>query len=205
MGLYIRNNRYYFKKQIQGKKYYRALNLKRGQEGLLSDRLKQVEEEILAEHYGIPYSPQKKISFLEYVEKYLKAKKYKKRWQRDRQGLLVISECLGDPPLSLIGKREIEKLERFLFSRKLKPSTANRYFEVLRHFFNLAIEDGYIKENPARFYMPFVEDGQRRSLTTEEIKKILEAARFIQESSKSKLQSIIYDLIVFAQYRNEAV
>ncbi|GAH32601.1 unnamed protein product, partial [marine sediment metagenome] len=88
--------------------------------------------------------------------------------------------------------------ENFLFSRNLKPSTVNRYFEVLRHFFNLAIEDGYLSENPVRFYIPFVEDGERRSLATEEIKSILESAKFIQENSRTQLQSIIYDIIVFA-------
>ena len=67
MGLYIRNNHYYSKKQIKGKTYYRALNLKHGQERLLSARLKQVEEEVLAEHFGIPYSPNKQISFLDYL------------------------------------------------------------------------------------------------------------------------------------------
>jgi len=111
MGLYIRNNRYYFKKEIQGKKYYRALKLKRGQESLLSARLKQVEEEILAKHFGIPYSTNNQISFLDYAEKYLNAKKYKKRWERDKQSLLKIAECIGDPSLFRIGKSHIEKLE----------------------------------------------------------------------------------------------
>jgi len=198
LGLYIRNNRYYFKKEIHGKKYYRALKLKRGQEALLSARLKQIEEEVLAEHFGIPYSPNNQISFLDYAEKYLNAKKYKKRWERDKQSLLKIAECIGDPSLFRIGKSHIEKLENFLFSRNLKSSTVNRYFEVLRHFFNLAIEDGYLSENPVRFYIPFVEDGERRSLTTEEIKSILESAKFIKENSRTQLQSIIYDIIVFA-------
>ena len=55
MGFYIRNQRYYFKKQIEGCVYYRALRLKRGQEGLLSARLKQVEDEITAQHFGLEY------------------------------------------------------------------------------------------------------------------------------------------------------
>lgn len=199
MGLYIRNNRYYFKKQIQGKTYYRALNLKRGQEGLLSDRLKQIEEEILAAHYGIPYSPQKQISFLDYVEKYIKAKKsHKKSWDRDRQRLLIIGEIWGDLPISTIGKKHIEKLEKNIFERKLKQATVNRYFELLRHLFNLAIEDSYLKENPARFYKPFVENGYRRALGKEELKRILDAAKIVQESPRSNIQSLIYDFIAFA-------
>ncbi len=198
MSLYIRNNRYYFKKEIQGKKYYRALKLKKGQESLLSARLKQVEEEILAQHFAIPYSPYKQISFIDYCEKYIESKKYKKSWDRDKQRLTIIAECLGDPPLLRIGKSHIEKLEKFLFDRNLKPSTVNRYFELLKHLFNLAIEDGYISENSCRYYQKFVEDGYRRALSREELKRILEAARRIQNQPKSNIQSLIYDLIVFA-------
>jgi hypothetical protein len=61
MGLYIRGNRYYFKKQKGGKVYYKTIGLKKGQEHLLSERIKQVEDEIAAEHYGLEYSPIKKM------------------------------------------------------------------------------------------------------------------------------------------------
>ncbi|NIM60034.1 MAG: tyrosine-type recombinase/integrase [Candidatus Aminicenantes bacterium] len=198
MGIYIRNNRYYFKKEIHGKKYYRALKLKRGQEALLSARLKQVEEEVLAKHFGISYSPNNQISFLDYCKKYLDSKKYKNSWDRDKQRLLIIGECLGDPLLSCIGKNQIEKLEKFLFARNLKPSTVNRYFELLKHLFNLAIEDRYISENPCRYYQKFIEDGYRRALSKEELERILTSARKLQEKPKSYIQSIIYDLIVLA-------
>lgn len=148
MGLYVRGNRYYFKKQLQGKVYYKALNLKRGQESLLSARISQVEEQILAEHYGLPYAPNISISFLDYCKKYINSKKHKKTWDRDKQRLVIIGECWGNPPLIRINKSHIEKLEKFLFARKIKPATVNRYFELIKHLFNLAIEDNYIKENP---------------------------------------------------------
>jgi integrase len=198
MGLYIRGNRYYFKKQLEGKVYYKALKLKRGQENLLSARLKQIEDQITAEHYGIPYNPNKQINFLDYCNKYLESKKYKKTWDRDKQRLLIIGECFGDPPLSRIDKSFIQKLEKFLFARKLKLATVNRYFELLSHLFNLAIEDSYMKKNPCKYYQKFVEDGYNRALRKEEIKAILETARKIQQKSKTNIQSLIYDLIVFA-------
>lgn len=198
MGIYIRNNRYYFKKQIEGKVYYKALRINRGQEALLSARLKQVEEQIIAEHFGIPYSPNDQISFLDYCKKYLESKKYKKSWDRDKQRLLIIGEFLGDPLLSCIGKIQIEKLEKFLFARNLKSSTVNRYFEILNNLFRCSIEEKCLLENPCRFYQKFVEDGHRRALSKEELKRILESAKQIQEKPKSKMQSIIYDLIFFA-------
>jgi integrase len=62
----------------------------------------------------------------------------------------------------------------------------------------MAIEDRYLKENPCKYYRKFAEDGYRRALTKEELQRILESAKKIQEKPKSKLQSIIYDLIVFS-------
>jgi len=103
--------------------------------------------------------------------------------------------------LSRIDKKHITSLEKYLFNLKppLKPSTVNRYFELLRHYFNLAIEDGYLKENPCvKFFKPFVESGTRRSLSREELSKILISAKAIQDRPLSNIQSLIYDLILFA-------
>lgn len=199
MGLYVRGNRYYFKKQLEGKVYYKALKLKKGQEKLLSARIEQIEEEIIAEHFGIPYQQNKQISFIDYCEKYLESKKHKKSWDADKSRLMIIAEFWGDLKLDRIEKSHIEKLEKYLFSRKIQPSTGNRYFETLRHFFNLAIEEGYIKkrENPCRFYEPFQEEKKSRDLTIDEIKKVLIVAKNIQEERKTYVQAIIYDLILF--------
>ena len=198
MGLYLRNSRYYYKKQIEGKTYYRALKLKKGQERLLSERIKQIETEIIAVHYGIRTHLNKNITFLEYVEKYLQQVQYKKTWERDKQNLCVIYKSIGNIPLRQIGKPHIQKLERYLFTRHVKPSTVNRYFELLRHFFNLAIEDGYIQENPCKYYIPYVEGGSRQVLSLDELQRILKAAHTIQQSPRSPLQSMIYDIILLA-------
>ena len=204
MGLYIRGNRYYFKKMIGGKVYYKALKLKRGQERLLSARMNQVEEEILSEHFGFPYSSVKRINFIDYCKIYLEKKKHKKSWALDKQRIMIMAEFLGDPPLSRIGKSHIEKLEKYLFSkkisktRKMRPSTVNRYFEILNNLFNMAVEDGYITENPVKHYQKFVEEGTRRALSLEELQEVLKSAFYIQENSRSFVQSIIFDLISFA-------
>jgi len=199
MGLYLRGEWYHYKKQIEGKAYYKPLKIKRGQEALLSARLKQVEEELIAKHFGLPYQYQKSISFLDYSQNYIKEKIHKKSWDRDKQRLVIIGSVWGDVPLSSIGKSHIKRLEQYLLTQKnLKPSTLNRYFELLKHLFNLAIEDSYLKENPARYYQPFVEEGVSRALSNEEIKKILNSARKIQERPLSNIQSLIYDLILFA-------
>lgn len=201
MGIFLRNNWYYFKKQIEGKVYRKSLRIRKGQEYLLSARLRQVEEEILAHHFGLNYSPRKEITFLEFKERYRELKKYKKTLKLDLRRLEIMNECLNNPLLSQISKREIEKLENFLLERERieKETTVNRYFSLLKHFLNLAIEEGFLKENPVvKYYRTFVESSERRALTKREIRKVLSAAKEIQKNPRSQTQRIIFDLILFA-------
>ena len=141
MGLYVKNAWYHYRKQIEGRLYYKALKIKKGQERLLSGRLEQVESEITARHFGLDYRPTESPTLSEYIETYLKANAHKKSLERDEQRLLRIEEILGDPPLSILDKKHIEKLERSLLASKISTTTLNRYMEILRHLFNMAIDD----------------------------------------------------------------
>ena len=200
MGFYIRNNRYYYKKQVDKKTYYKALKLKKGQEEFLSARIQQVEKEIIAEHFNIPYSKSKSINLESYIKLYIKQKGYKKSLDRDVQRLHHVQKIWTNLYLEQIDKQHIKRLEEELFKNNLKPATVNRYFELLRHLFNLAIEDGYLRENPTRYYIPFVENGARRALSQDEIKKILKATNHIQRNPASKIHKHIHDIVLIALY-----
>jgi integrase len=202
MGIYLRNRKWYsYKKQIERHPYNVALKIKRGMEDLLPERIRQVEKEITAKHYGLSYTPFKSIAFDEYLEKYIEQKQSKKSLDRDLQRLKIISKFLGNPYLDSISKQDIQRLEEHLFSlrkKPMRPATTNRYFETLKAFLSLAREDNHLVENPCKFYQPYIEDGQRRALSKEEIKVILDSAREIQENPKAtNIQSLIYDLILF--------
>jgi len=161
-------------------------------------RSKQVEERIIAEHFGIKLEEKKQTTLILYVRTYLERNSYKKSWDRDKQRLQKIIAFVGDPDLRAIDRSSLEKYERHLLkSVKIKPSTVNRYFELLRHLFNQAQEDGYLEQNPTRFYKPFAEEGERRALSSEEITRILQAAADLQAAPKTRIQRIIYDLILF--------
>jgi integrase len=196
MGLYLRNNRYYFKRQLDGRAYYVALKLKRGQEALLSGRIKQVEESIIAQHFGLPAPSPGTINLADYITKYLGQKTYKKTLDRDKQRLLIALKILGDLPLSVISKQHVKKLEEELFRQKRGSATVNRYFELLSHMLNLAIEDGYLKENPCKYYQRFVEDHTRRALTRPELSRILKVTSVMQKKPKNHIQSMMYDFIL---------
>ena len=54
MGIFIRKGRYHYKRMIDGRRYYRSLGIKKGQESMLSARIKQIDDEITATAYGLP-------------------------------------------------------------------------------------------------------------------------------------------------------
>ena len=55
MRAFLRGNTYYIKRQIEGKSIVRTLGIKRGQELLLSDAIKQMELRFLAHEKGPPF------------------------------------------------------------------------------------------------------------------------------------------------------
>ena len=199
MGLYLKSGWYHFRRQIEGKLYYKALKLRKGQERLLSERLEQVENQIVSRHFGLAYSKAEPISLSAFIQRYLEKKKYKKSWDRDSQRLEIVAGVWGDPHLSMITKGHLERLEKYLLEeRKLEHSTVNRYFEMLRHFFNLAIEEDYLRENILKGYEFFAESGGRRALSRDEIVSLLSVAAEMQKKPRTRIQAVIYDLILFA-------
>jgi hypothetical protein len=74
MGVYLRGRIYHYKHMIEGRTYYRSLKIHKGQEPLLSGRIKQVDDEITALHFGLIPPARGTILFSEYVKKYLDRK-----------------------------------------------------------------------------------------------------------------------------------
>lgn len=199
MGIYVKNNRYYYKKQIEGKVYYKSLRLSRGQERFISQRIRQLEDEIIAEHFKLDGIPEKDIKFSEYKKKYKKSKSHKKSVGNDMIMLDIVEEHWHDPQLDLIRKPDIQNLEQHLLEkRKVSPTTVNRYMVLLRHFFNLAMEEGYLKSNPLDKYEFFVEDKGRRALSFEELEEIFKAAKAVQDKPAGSVQRVIYDMLALS-------
>ena len=205
MGVYKRGNRYWFKRMIDGRTYYRPLGISVSQKALLSARLAQVEDDIVALHYGLerPAGNGSSVTFSEFRKRYLEAKKDKKTIDRDRQRLEYVAKIWPDLPLGFYTKAHVEMLEKKLsaadaIGREPKPATINRYMELLRAMFNLAIEDGVVKDNPLRFYQPFAEEGTRRALSDDELRRILAAASELEKDKGFRLRAVFRDLILFA-------
>lgn len=188
---------------LGGRVYYRPLKIRKGQESLLSARLAQVDDEITSLHLGLERPAGTSVLLSEYRARFLDAKKHKKTLDRDRQRLDFIGSAWPDLPLNFYGKAHVESLEKKLSAsgptgRPSKPATLNRYMELLRSLFNLAIEDGLVRDNPMRFYQPFAEEGTRRALSEDELRAVLGAARSLASVKNFRLHGVFYDLILFA-------
>jgi len=120
----------------------------------------------------------KKTTVGKMCEEYLEyAKVNHLSWKADQSRLKTLVAFWGPhTELERIASRQIE---RFKASRleKVKPATVNKEIGLLKHLLNLAVEWGYIYENPARRVKPLRENNRRlRYLIKEEINRLVAAA-----------------------------
>jgi len=198
MGVYLRGRVYHYKRMIDGRTYYRSLKIHKGQEPLLSGRIKQVDDEIVALHFGLVPPARGTILFSQYTESYIEQKRHNKSAYQLRHRLGIIGDLWPDLPLGQYGPAHVRELEAALFERKLKPATVNRYMELLRNLWNCAIEDGAATVNPIRSYQPFAEDGARRALSDDEIGRIFEVARCMKEMPLNGIQAVFFDMALLS-------
>jgi len=204
MGVYLRGRFYWYKRTIDGVAYYRSLTIKKGQESMLSERITQIDDQITAEHCGLPVPISAgSISLSEFIEIYKKRKAGKGSLDRDIQRLNFAAELMGDKRIRAYGKDDFQKLEEKLFAKKRAPSTVNRYFQVLHHLFDIAIKERAIAKNPLADFEYFIEDESRgHALSNEEIKALLDNLRRIRDNAKvnEHVKAVLYDLVLFGLY-----
>lgn len=198
MGVFLRGRWYWYRRMIDGHRAYRSLKIKRGQEAMLSGRMRQVDDEITAAHFGLPAPSRGAIRLSQYAASYIKQKAHNKSAYQLRHRLAIVWNIWPDLPLGQYSPAHVRELEAALFERKLKPATVNRYMELLRNLWNCAIEDGAATVNPIRSYQPFAEDGARRALSDDELGRILDDMRQRQEHPTNGAEAVIYDLALLS-------
>jgi integrase len=187
MGVYLRGRYYWYKRMIDGVCYYRSLKIKKGQETMLSARMAQVDEEIAAEHFGLPSpSSSGRLTLAEFIPVYSKRKIGKGSLDRDLQRLNLALELMGNKRLMAYGKDDTQELEKKLLEMKRAPATVNRYMQVLHHLFDIAIQEKAVRTNPLAGFEYFPEDQEGgRALSDEEIKQLLSDLRAIRDSARA--------------------
>lgn len=201
MSVYLRGGKYYYRRQIGGQDYRRSLGIKKGQERMLSALVQRADEAIIAEHEGLEKPLHSgRVMFSDYAQHtFLAAHTHKKSYSDDASEIAITIEILGDMALGSFGKREVERLEKGILKKNRSTTTVNRYMALLRHIFNHAIDDGIVRENPIKCYVPYIEEPRRRALDVTEIRKVLLAASAIQDClASSKTQAHIHDIIAIA-------
>ncbi len=203
MGVYIRGKWYWYLRVIKGRRYRLPLSVRKGQEGLLSERVKKLDDQLTARALGLHPPAGGDILFSEYVERFLKKKSYAKSIGEMRERLDIVRSLWPDLPLSHYTPTHIQGLEEKLFAReskrgKLSGATVNRYASLLRNLWNSAIEDREATENPWRSYKPYAEGGSRRALTDGELEAILSEAARRQANPTLAIDPVIHDLMLFA-------
>lgn len=206
MGVYLRGNWYWYKRMVDGRVYYRPLKVKKGQESLLSARLAQEDEAIVASHYGLP-SPAscRNITLSEFIPVYGKRKAGKASLDRDLQRFNLALPIIGDKRLSNYTMDDFQELERKLLEGH-EPATVNRYIQAFHHLFEIAIRDKAVAANPLDDYEYFVEDRSgRRALSDKEISALLFSLRRIRADAlagprRMSVHEVLYDLTLFGLY-----
>jgi integrase len=207
MGVYLRGKIYWYKRRIEGAQYYRSLRIKKGQENLLSSRIAQLDEQIVAKHYGLPSTAiSRDTLFSEFIPIYERRKVGKGSLGRDIQRLKIVLRILGDGRLMSYAMDDFQELEKKLLDGGHATSTVNRYFQLLHHFFDIAIRERAVLKNPLENYEYYVEDAQRRrALTDDEIRTLLAALREIRDKTAAgpramPVLAVLYDLVLFGLY-----
>jgi len=90
------------------------------------------------------------ILFKEFAEIYLQdyAIPNKRSWKTDEYRLQRLLDYFEDMELSKITVQDIERFRGSRIRAGAKKSTTNRFLALLKTMFNLAIDWGYVKENP---------------------------------------------------------
>jgi len=186
---------YWLDIRVKGKRIRRSLHTTNKFEAL--DRYKEKKDELVGEHEG------RKTRFSAFCEQYLewawssKPKIALKEQQRLRR-IQGFFDKLGIAYLDDITPYHIEKLKADLLAKGLKKSTINGWLQILRGMFYRAIDwEVYTKPNPLKKVRFFKLQSTIQGLSKEDLARVLEAAKAIQDAPLSQLQKIIYDLVIF--------
>lgn len=128
--------------------------------------------------HGIEEHREEKIGFRDfskvYHEDYMKVTR--RNFRPDIYRLQILCGYFGNVDLRIITPLEIERFRKSRLKAGNTKSTVNRYLQLLKKMFNLAIEEGYLEENVIRKVKLFSEKDNLKEqiLTEKEERKLIE-------------------------------
>lgn len=152
----------------------------------------KVKQEAKLGRLNLPRGRKLTFIFKEAAEKYLErqvaegAKNLKKKQHHLR---LHIISFFGELPLNKITNFNIEQYKKLRLAKGAKHTTINRELSVLSHLFTKAVEWNWLDIKPATIKRLKEEQTRITYLTTEQVERLIEAA-------KQDQNSVIYPFIV---------
>lgn len=109
-----------------------------------------------------------------YLEDYMKINR--RNFRPDTYRLQTLCDYFKNVDLRIITPLDIERFRASRLKRGNSKSTVNRYLQLLKRMFNLAIEEGYLEENVIRKVKLFSEKDnlKERILTEDEERKLMD-------------------------------
>ncbi len=102
-----------------------------------------------------------------------------------------LTKFLGDKPLSKVSGLDVERYKKSRLEAQASPATVNRELATLSHLFTKAIEWKWLEHRPAVIKRLREDKGRITYLTTEQIARLLDAAKHDQSW-------VIYPFIMIA-------
>ena len=178
MSIYQRgkNKKWYCKFQINGVRH--TLALKNAVDKKTAELL---EAELKVKYSGGEVINTKDIKFFWLCDKFEEyAKNNRKNYDKDKGMIKKLKNFYGNCDLTTF---EPYMVERYRTKRKndgMKPATINKEVGILRRMFSIAVDNGWLKRNPAvkKLVKPlYVENTDKKILSIEEEKKLLTACK----------------------------
>lgn len=167
MRIYQRHSVWYVDYVFGGKRHRRSVGSREEAEAYLS----KIKVDVFSGTFGI--TRDKHITVDDFIKKIAPMCKEKKSWATTyKYGFRAILAVFSGRILSSINSSEIRE---FHFSMRGEPYKANRTISIFHRIFNLAIEDGFVRENPVKVKR-FEEKRRNNFLTREQVSKLLEHA-----------------------------
>ena len=174
-----KNGRWYCKFQVRGKRYHLAIpeaNNKKMAELFENN----IRTEVLCDRFDF-FQNKKEFTFHQLCDKFEEyAVNNRKNYAKDRGMIKRLKNFFGNCLLSNFDSFAIEKYRTKRKNDGKKPATINKEVGILRRMFNIAIDNGWMRKNPAlkcAVKPMFVENTEKKILTIDEEKRLLSACK----------------------------
>jgi len=191
MGIYKKGNNWYVDYYLKGRRKRKMVGPSKK---LAEQVLKDIQvKNAKGEYLGV--FEERKVSFTDFAQRYLVYSKTNKAffsYKRDLVSFNSLSPVFGDKYLFEIIPQMVEEYKTNRLQEDVTPATVNRELSLLRHFFNKAIEWGYLTKNPMQEVKLLKEPpGRTRYLRTEEIESLIGVIDSFPNDTKSYLKPIV--------------